>query len=257
MWIAIAVGAQILTCLIALGLLWKDWHELSKRHPVLPSIVLILTLTLTGLSTALVVKGFRDADRQEAEHKGEAGQFQSTLSTLLGRIGELQKQVNTEPLLQQNKQLQQDLSDTKKLVQATKEQIGKPAPKAVLEGTFAAVLQDTTRMKSINVTPQPDGSVELKLFVMNTSNVQAKNGVIYLRICPSCKFVREPDRFAKAVEGYDYDREMTFTTISASVGVAVTVQIMPPAGEHSLQVGIAGRCENCEVRPTDILVVNY
>src|SRR6266478_4149251 len=104
MWIAIT--AQLLTCVIALGLLWKDWSELRKKARYLPPLVLLATLVLTLLSIVLVANGIRDAERLEAGHKGEAQQFQTTLSTLLDRMGALQKQVNTEPLLQQNQKLQ-------------------------------------------------------------------------------------------------------------------------------------------------------
>ena len=258
MWLALGIAAQLLTCVIALGLLWKDWKELERHHSILPYVVLVATLLLTVVSTALMVKGVRDADRIEAAHKGEGKQFSSTLETLLDRIGTLQKQVNTEPLLQQNKQLQQDLSDTKKLVQATKDQVGKPAPKATLEATFSTMVQDASRIKETTVSQEQDGSVEFKFFVMNTSTVQAKKGKLYVRICTSCKFVNEPANSVKAVDGYEYDREIPFRDLDVGVGIATIVRVMPPLDTpRQFDVGVASRCENCRVRPTDKLVVHY
>ncbi len=127
MWIAIAIVAQLATCVIAVGLLWKDWGGLARKNGRLPAGVLLgATLLATGLSIALVVKSFLDADRLEAGRKGETLQFQSTLSTLLDRVTTVQKQVNNEPLLNQNRELQQEVADTKKLIQSTKEKLGKP-----------------------------------------------------------------------------------------------------------------------------------
>ena len=67
------------------------------------------------------------------------------MSTLLDRMAAVQKQVNTEPLLQQNQKLQQDVTDTKKLIQSTKVQLGKPAPKAALEAMFATTMEDVAK----------------------------------------------------------------------------------------------------------------
>src|ERR1039458_1201164 len=78
----IAIAAQLLTCVIALGLLWKDWAELAKRARYLPALVLLATIALTALSIGLVVNSTRDAERLEAGHKGAHRQFSSTLSTL-------------------------------------------------------------------------------------------------------------------------------------------------------------------------------
>jgi hypothetical protein len=265
MWMWIAIAAQVLTCAIALGFLWKDWKELADRHRLLPSGLLVATLIATGLSIALVAKGVRDADRQEADaqrqeslHKGETQQFRSTLGTLLDRMGALQKQVNTEPLLQQNQKLQQDIADAKKLIQSTKDQLDKPAPKAVLEAMFAKTMEDiATKNKEITVAPQRDGSVEFTILVVNTSSVQAKNGLILVRVCRDCTFANEPERSTKPVGAPDSDRERLFDTLSAGISLAIPLKIMPPQHVSKLEVDVNVRCENCEVRPKDSLFVNF
>ncbi len=212
MWIAIA--AQALTSVIAIGLLWKDWTELAKKSRYLPWLILLATVMLTGLSVVLVV----DSARAEATHKGESSQFQATLNSLLDRIGVLQKQVNTEPLLQQNQKLQQDLSDTKKLVQSTKDQLGKPAPKATLEAMFGIMVEDAAKKpKETTAALQPDGSIEFTCIVMNTSKVRAKAGSILVRLCDGCTFVNEPERFRKVTGAPDTDREMILEAIDAGV----------------------------------------
>jgi hypothetical protein len=258
MWIAVAVIAQTVTCLIALGVLWKDWHELSKRHRLLPSILLLSTLVLTVLSIALVIKGFRDTDRQEAVHKGEAQQFQLTLGTLLDRIGVLQKQVNTEPLMQQNKQLQQDLAETKKIVQATKDQVGKPVPKAKLEAMFAVTPEDLEKKKKETTAVQkPDGSIEFTVVVSNTSVTRAGKDSIYLRLCKGCTFLAEPERFRKITGADDFDREMTLEGVDAGISVSIPLKVTAPPIFRKFEVDVTSRCENCEFRPKDSLFVNF
>jgi hypothetical protein len=262
MWMYIAIAAQVLTCLIALGFLWKDWKELSERHRILPVLLLGATLVATGLSVAQAVKAVRDADhqqadaaRQEAKHEGESQQFQTTLNTLLDRLGVLQKQVNTEPLLRQNQKLQEDLAETKRLIQATKDQIDKPALKA----TLAATLDDTTTLpkKEITVTQQLDGSIEFTLYVMNTSAVQAKNGTVFVRVCESCSFAKEPAGFTKAQGSHEFDRASPFALISAGTVLAIPLSVMPPRDAHRVAVAALYRCENCEVSPRDDLFVNF
>lgn len=265
MWMWTAIAAQALTCAIALGFLWKDWKELADRHRLLPVGLLVATLIATGLSIALVAKGVRDADRQEVDaqrreslHKGETQQFQSTLSTLLDRMAAVQKQVNTEPLLQQNQKLQQDVTDTKKLIQSTKDQLGKPAPKAALEAMFATTMEDVAKKnKEITVSPQQDGSVEFTILVANTSIEQAKNGSVYVRACQGCTFAKEPERCTKPVGAPDFDRERMFDALGAGISLAIPLKIMPPQQTSRLAIDVTVRCENCEVRPKDSLFVNF
>ena len=175
-----------------------------------------------------------------------------------GLIGALQKQVNTEPLLQQNQKLQQDLSDTKKLIQATKDQLDKPAPKATLEAMFAETIEDIAKKnKEITVTRQQDGSVEFTILVVNTSGVQAKQGSAYVRLCQDCTFAKEPERSVRAVGAPAYDRERDFTMLDAGISLAIPLKVMPPKDLRRFQVDIVARCENCEVGPKDSLFVNF
>jgi len=253
MWIAIA--AQVLTSIIALGLLWKDWTELKAKARYLPWLILLATVMLTGLSVVLIV----DGARAEATHKGESNQFQATLNSLLDRIGLLQKQVNTEPLLQQNKKLQQDLADTKKLVQSTKDQLGKPAPKATLEAMFASLPEDIARRKKeTTAVRQPDGSIEFAVTVSNTSSVRAGKGSIIIRICGLCSFAAEPARFRKITGAKDTDREMHLDGLDAGLNLVIPLKIMtPPPPANGIRMLVTSRCENCKFRQSDELFVYF
>jgi len=256
MWIAII--AQVLTGAIALVLLWKDWGEIRKKGRYLPFLVLLATIALTGLSVVLVINGARDAGRLEAGHKGEARQFQATLKTLLDRIDTLKTQVDTTPLLKQNEQLQKDLKDTKSLVQATRDQVGKPAPKAALEAMFAVTADDLEKkQKETTGVQKPDGSIEFTLVVSNISSTRAGKGSIYLRLCKACTFLAEPERFHKIAGADDYDREMNLEGLDAGISLSIPLKVAAPAISRRFEVDVTSRCENCEIRPKDSLFVKF
>jgi len=118
MWLAIV--AQLLTAATALGLLWKDWAELKKKHRYLPIGIFVCTIAFTAISLVQAV----NAERQEAEHGGEATELRATLKTLLDQNQTLLGQNHT--LLDQNRALQQRMAD---LAQSTKKQTGKPVTK--------------------------------------------------------------------------------------------------------------------------------
>jgi hypothetical protein len=111
MWLAII--AQLLTAVTALGLLWKDWSELKKRCRYLPIGILVCAIAFTAVS--FVQAG--NAERQETEHRGEVKELRTTLKTLLNQ---------NQALLDQNRALQQQIAD---LAQATKKQTSKPVTK--------------------------------------------------------------------------------------------------------------------------------
>ena len=111
--------------------------------------------------------------------------------------------------------------------------------------------------KESTVTQQLDGSIEFTIYVLNTSTVQAKNGSVFARVCESCSFAKEPERFSKPPGGHSYDRELPFAVLNAGTALAVLLSVMPPKGEHRIEVTFIYRCENCEIAPNDNLFVNF
>ena len=93
--------------------------------------------------------------------------------------------------------------------------------------------------------------------VANTSTTQTGKGAIYVRICEPCTYVKEPDRFRKAPGAQDYDREMMIDQVGAGIAIAIPLKIQVPTNSNNIQVSVTTRCENCEVRPSDKLYVNF
>jgi hypothetical protein len=118
MWFAIV--AQLLTAATALGLLWKDWSELKKKHRYLPIGIFVCTIAFTGISFVQAV----NAERQETEHRGEEKELRTTLKTLLDQNQILLGQ--NSALLDKNRTLQQQIAD---LTQLARTQTSKPVTK--------------------------------------------------------------------------------------------------------------------------------
>jgi hypothetical protein len=85
----IAIAAQVLTCGIALALLWKDWAQLRRQASYLPLATTLSTVLLAGLSILLVV----NADRRDGENKIETAELRTNLRTGLDQSRLLQQEV--------------------------------------------------------------------------------------------------------------------------------------------------------------------
>jgi hypothetical protein len=112
-------------------------------------------------------------------------------------------------------------------------------------------------IKDISVTKQPDGTVAFNLSVINKSAIQAKSGSVFLRICETCEFAEEPKRFRRPTGAEAYDREMHFDSMMAKTGFAIPLRVKVPAGVHRIEIAVTVRCENCVVRQSELLHVNW
>jgi hypothetical protein len=112
-------------------------------------------------------------------------------------------------------------------------------------------------VKEVSKAPASDGTVAFQISVINRSTVQAKNGSVYIRICEKCEFAEEPQRFSKPLGAQSTDRQMNFQALDSTTALAVPLKIKPPALEHRFEIAVTTRCENCVVRPKELLHVDY
>ena len=275
MWASI-IG-QLLTLFIVLAALWKDWtsygaisKRLGRRLPIFLAVGIVLV-------TAFTISRTLDAEKREAESTGrikefgdqmkrneesaerrakqQSESFQTTINGLYARLADLQTKVNTDPLLRQNRALLKEMQDIRAQVKAAKERLEQPPERAELVATFGKKVGQFD-MTEISVSRQGDGTVECTINVVNTSNVQAKNGLIYVRLCETCRFAKEPERFHKPVGADDYDREMNFQTLGAGIAISIPLKIKLPAMVPRFEIAVTARCENCTVGPANKLYVN-
>lgn len=249
----LTIIGQLLICLIALAALKKDWNSykaISRLGRLLP-ITLALTITTV---TFLTVWQTYIALEHESENIGRIIELRNQLNGLNQKFTDLQSRVNTDPILRQNTALLKEIQDTRKQVIEAKASIEQTPERAELVPTFGD-REEHTNLKDISAIRQADNTVECIINVYNNSEVQAKNGSIYLRICEQCSYAEEPKRFYKAVSAIESDRVMNFQKIDAHTAVGIPLKIKYPSVFTKFDVDVTVRCENCMVNPLTKLTV--
>lgn len=206
--------------------------------------------TQRKLDEATIV-GFKTAvETANTAQDNNTKQFLKAFDGFSQKVTDLQSQVKTEGLQKQVAQLQTDLSNTRKAL---------TPPQAELVASMGDVTDtlQNLEVKTRSGRIEPDGSVVFSLTVVNNSDVQAKNGSIFLRTCITCTYGEEPSGFIKVPDAPESDREGIFQDFPARTLTRVSLKIKPPSGEHQFVVKVKTRCENCKVEPFESLYVNY
>lgn len=267
---------QLLTCVIALAALWKDWADygaISKRFgrrlPIFLAVIIIgitsLTISQTwqaekretlsvGRIQELGTQIKRNEKSAELRAKQQTESFQTILKTLYTRLSELQKKVDTDPLLRQNRVLLKEIQDTREQINKAKAYLEQPPKLAELIATFGEK-PDQADLSEISVPRRDDGTVELLINIVNNSSVQAKEGAIWVRLCIKCSFAEEPKMFTKAVGTEEYDRYRNFQVIHAGTAISIPLKIRPPAMANRFEIDVTLRCENCTTSPAKKMIV--
>ena len=135
--------------------------------------------TIAGLKTAV--------DTANTAQANNTKQFLKAFDGFSQKVTDLQSQVKTEGLQKQVAQLQTDLSNTRKAL---------TPPQAELVTSVGDVTEDMQNLdvKEKTVLPASDGTVSFTITVANKSDVQAKSGGVFLRICTLCSYAEEPTR---------------------------------------------------------------
>jgi hypothetical protein len=281
MWFSIAI--QVLTGLIALAALWKDWNSygaiskrFGKRLPIFLAVFIVLAVSFTIGQTWVAVEREaksaghieelgnqlkRNEDGAERRAKQQSEIFQGTINGLNLRLSDLQTKMNTEPLLRQNAALLKEIHDIRAQVNATRTSIEQPVEKAELVATFnkdpgLPPEPDQAIIHKISVPRQTDGTVEFTISVMNKSKVQARELFVNVRICNKCRFAKEPSGFKKAPAAPDYDRYTEMNNLPIGVAIVIPLKVKPPDLSSGFEVDVTARCENCVVNPGRKLFVS-
>lgn len=176
--------------------------------------------------------------------------FIKSFTDLTGKLNGLQTKIETAGLQKESDQLRAALASNIKALNP---------PQAQLVASLGDV---TVTLQNLDVKERSgqlaaDGTVSFKLSIVNTSDVQAKNGTVYLRTCAVCTFAEEPAGFSKVPSDEASDRTATFQNIDAKTGTLIALKIKPPPGEHQFVLKAKLRCENCTVEPYQDMYVDY
>jgi hypothetical protein len=263
MWLLI-VG-QIAIGLIALASLCKDWTNYSTMSKRLGRLLPFFLLGLIALVTFFSIWQTSNTAKQAAKDAGRIEELRNQLNNQSKVLDDIQTKVNTDPLLRQNVGLLKEIKDLQGQVKATKASIEKPLEKAELVATFSEhptlpPMPDQPLMHEIKATKQIDGSVDLIIYIVNNSKVQAKKCTIFIRLCKECTFDKEPEGFVRASGLPDYDRYRSYEMHPAGVAICVPLKVKPPWYVPSLvpsfQIDVTTRCENCIAEPKSTLLVS-
>jgi hypothetical protein len=254
---------------MALASLWKDWKDygtiskkFGKRVPIVLAILLVLFVSFTIYHT---IRQTWDSAKQAAKDAGRIEELKNQLNNQGKVLDDIQTKVNTDPLLRQNVGLLKEIKDLQGQVKATKASIEKPLEKAELVATFSEhptlpPMPDQPLMHEIKATKQIDGTVDLIIYIVNNSKVQAKKCTIFIRLCKECTFDKEPEGFVRASGPPDYDRYRSYEMHPAGVAICVPLKVKPPFYVPSLvpsfQIDVTTRCENCIGEPKSTLTVS-
>ena len=249
----LTIIGQLLMCFIALAALKKDWDNYKKISRLGRLLPITLALTIAIVTILTVWQTFLTLE-SESENVGRIVELRNQLNGLNDKLVDLQTKVNTDPILRQNSALLKEIQDTRKEVIEAKTSIEQPQERAELIATFGD-REETTNLKDISAVRQADNTVGFIINVYNKSDVQAKKGAIYLRICNACSYAEEPKRFYKAVSADESDRTMNFQQIDAHTAVGIPLKIKYPSVFTKFNVDVTVRCENCMVNPLTKLTV--
>jgi hypothetical protein len=142
---------------------------------------------------------------------------------------------------------------------ATIAEKAKPAPPGIakLAFTFAPFASVDALITTIHAHVV-DGAVTVSLAVGNISDYAAVNPEIWVRLCDSCTYAKEPEGLEK-LKGQmeEHDRYKRMPTMNPEVFTpAMSVSIAVPIGAPDLQIGVRYACETCgHVRNFHMLTV--
>jgi hypothetical protein len=257
----------------------KDWgaHQTSWRRAAVLFLILLLgaggainTYYSGKRTAALRAEEQGKANRQHNEDQKQIAGLQKAVETattvqesntkqfllsftgLSKELNKLQAQVKTEGLQKEAAQLRAQLEATQKALTQKAEVVSTLGPLESLNETL-----ENLGTKELSLHREPDGTLAFKVFVIDKSDVQAKSGSVFLRVCIECAFAEEPERFHKVIGAPDTEREMIFEAISAKSLIVVPLKVKAPTFPRRIEVSVSVRCETCTVRPRDLMYINY
>jgi hypothetical protein len=128
-----------------------------------------------------------------------------------------------------------------------------PVPgRAKLQFTFPIDTRDEAPKTEIylplqETPPRANGFVHVPFTFANVSDITALHPEIWLLICGDCSFAREPEGFERLAGESDQERHRNFPgNFNSGVSfVTMYVDVTPPTGIQSFQIGLRYACETC------------
>ncbi len=263
---------SLATVVLALMQLTKDWgaHQTHWRRALV-----LIAITLLGVGGAInthyankrsfaqqttyqnQIAGLEGAVKTaNANQEANTKQFVKSFGDLSQQLGDLKTQLKTAGLQKEAVELQRQLESTQKALLV---------PQAELVPSLGKVSEnlDNLVVTQTFAPVKPDGTVEFAIDVVNKSDIQAKNGSIYVRICKGCAYAKEPTNSRRNEGADNTDRDIPFERLTAKTGIDIPLKLTPPSDADGLRFGrrfevdVHIRCENCVMHPKHVLWISY
>jgi hypothetical protein len=264
---------NLATTALAAFTLAKDWnaHQNHWRRGIVIALIILLggaAVVNTHITSKRAIEQQQNADKKHTEDQTQitglkkavesANSAQETNTKLFiasftdmtGKLNGMETQIKTAGLQKESEQLKAELASTRKALSP---------PEAELESSLGEVTEklENLEVKQASAQIGVDGTVSFTISVVNKSNVQAKHGSVFVRVCISCSYAEEPARFQKPVAAPDQDRQMPFDNIPALTGLAIPLKVKVPNEQHRVKVEVILRCENCSTGAPEALFISY
>jgi hypothetical protein len=177
---------------------------------------------------------------EQSSHERANSQCLASLTRLYAELSNLKTAARTSELRQHIVNLQEQLKVTEETVATANR-----APKAKLDVGFLEAASDTLSNETA-VKRNPDGSINVKLWVVNHSQAAAITGEIVFRICDECKFLKEPEGLQRATGSIEQDRNFPLVVLAPSSQLLFAFSILPPRGlPFRFTIGMRYVCQTC------------
>jgi outer membrane murein-binding lipoprotein Lpp len=252
--------------LLAAFTLAKDWKAHGTSWRRIGVLALIIGVWLAGIANIHSAKIQTSIDKQLLNSKidelnrvikegqkqaDKTGQiFSGAISHLTDKVADLQTKVQTDDLKQEADELREELKSTQKALA--------PRPKASLLFSLGVpILSDPPKQVLDISVPMIGNHVEVSFDVKNPTETEATDGYLIFYACDGCRFESEPAGWVKVAGARDNQRNFDFQRyFPESASQTFKVEIIPPDGATSIQVGLNYRCKTCVIADTQIAKVN-
>lgn len=240
----------------------KDWQ---KHHSHWRAVVIALILASCAVA---IVKSHNSATQSTAQHTEDEKQiaglktsvetahhdqdenalvFEQVLADMSQKLTDVQVGIQTTPLRQQIDDLATELDGLRK---------NAVTPKAMVLPTLSEPI-DGVKLRTLDVSLQPNNIVKFTVYFVNTSLVQADRGEIWITLCNGCTYAKEPDALSHIDGASGRARTMRFDSIPAKAALAVILEVFPPRASDTITVLATVRCETCAFSDAVRLNVNF
>jgi len=230
----------------------KDWAKMRIRHRLLIIVIGVSWSSVLWHQQAITDKAntetntklLSDAVKQANVHSDEK------FAGVKTDVGNLGKQV--EGVGKKTEALGGALAKATGDITAGLGKVGKPDPPEQANLQFSlwrdgGIKDSEFPLETEHVSQGTDGNYSVSLVVKNISNVAANSLDVWVHLCSTCTFVKEPDGFEKPTGIAEGSRHAFAGDLNSGVTWRATTITFTPPNPPTNQAGIAfsWTCKNC------------